>query len=105
MENQLASVWQGSKYTMLDIAHQIANRWGEEAVKEYDPQVNCFTFKGWNQRGFKVKKGEHALKTITFVGGSETVKQEDGTEKTIGRGYPKTVCLFYKTQVEKREVK
>ena len=101
METKLQSVWKGSRYTASDIAHQIAERWGEEAVKAYDPQVNCFTFRGWQERGYRVKKGEKALKTYTFIG-SEKIVLLDGTERTEGRSYPKTVCLFYINQVEKR---
>ena len=84
MNTELASVWKGSKYTMSDIAHQIAHRFGEEALKEYDPQVNCFTFKGWNDRGYKVKAGEKALRTVTFVS-EEKVILLDGTEAPHGK--------------------
>jgi hypothetical protein len=104
-EKELSSVWHGSLYTASDVAHQIYARWGEEAVKAYDPQVNCFTFNGWQERGYKVKKGEKALRSITFIGGIDKTPDANGKDKIFSRGYPKTVCLFYINQVEKREVR
>ena len=97
-----SSVWQGSKHTASDIAHQIMQRWGEEAVKEYHPEVNCFTFRGWQERGYKVKKVEKALRTYTFIRGSEKETENDGNAKVTSRGYLKGVCLFFIRQVEKR---
>ena len=97
-----ASIWQGSRYTASDIAQQIAHRWGEEAVKEYLPSVNCFTFRGWQERGYRVKKREKALRTITFVRDMEKTKDAEGKEKWTGVSYPKSVCLFFINQVEKR---
>ena len=95
------SVWQGSRYTAGDIAHQIMQRWGEEAVKEYHPQINCFTFNGWRDRGYRVIKGEKALRTITFIKDIEKHVDKDGTTtKSTWKGYPKSVCLFFIRQVE-----
>ncbi len=89
------SVWKGSTQTANDIAQQIAYRFGEDAVKDYDPLKNCFTFQTWIAKGFRVKKGEKALKTITFIPTGE-VSKESGKDKMIMR----TVCLFYHLQVE-----
>jgi hypothetical protein len=96
------SVWKGSTRTAGMIAHEIAARWGEEEVKKYDPDLNCFTFRGWQERGYRVKKGEKALRSFTFIPGLEETKKEDGTTKHTARGYLKGVCLFYILQVEKR---
>ena len=94
---QPVSVWKGSTQTMRQIAQQIEERWGKEAVNEYDPGVNCFTFRGWQERGYHVKKGEKALKTFTFIPESNEV---DENGKSLGRSYPKSVCLFFIRQVE-----
>lgn len=103
-EKEPSSVWKGSRYTASDIAHQIGQRWGEDAVKEYHPQVNCFTYNGWQERGYRVKKGEKALRSITFIKGTEKHLEKDGvTEKTTWKGYPKSVCLFFIRQVEQRK--
>lgn len=88
------SVWKGSTATAGDIAHQIMQRYGEEAVREYDPLKNCFTFQTWKAKGFIVKKGEKALKTVTFV---PTGKVNSANKDVL---IPRTVCLFYHLQVE-----
>lgn len=98
LENASVSQWKGSRYTASNVAHQILKRWGEDAVKEYHPEVNCFTFRGWQERGYKIKKGEKALRSITFVKSKELDK--DGKETWAS--YPKGVCLFFIRQVEKR---
>ena len=92
------SKWKGSPYTKANIANQITQRWGEDAAKEYNPETNCFTFRGWQDRAYKIKKGEKALRSITFVKSKEVDK--DGKEKFSS--YPKGVCLFFIRQVEKR---
>ena len=99
---QMASVWKGSRYTASDIAHQILQRWGEDAVKEYSPEFNCFTFKGWQERGYRVKAGEKALRTFTFIRKSADVAKADGTIDRKWNSFPKDVCLFFIRQVEKR---
>jgi hypothetical protein len=86
----------GSENTHAIIAQQIRERFGEEAVKEYDPLKNCRTFRSWLALGYRVKKGEKALKSVTFV------EKEDEHGKIIAK-YPKSVALFFFTQVEKIE--
>ena len=102
---ELSSVWKGSGLNWANVAGQIKEIWGKEAADSYDPRVNCFTYRGWQERGYQVKRGEKALHSITFIGGSESVKQADGSYKDVSRVYPKSVCLFFINQVEKREVK
>ena len=97
------SIWKGSVTTASIIAYQIADRWGSEEAGNYDPQVNCFTFKGWKQRGYHVRKGEKALISHTFL--SRVIKVKDGqgkeTDKVITSRIPKNVYLFYIKQVDK----
>jgi len=89
MENEkLTSVYKGGR-TAQFVRIEIKNRFGIKAAKEYNPTENCFTFNGWKQRGYSVKKGEKAIKSITFL-------EDEETKET----YPKTVCLFAKQQVE-----
>ncbi len=84
----------GSENTHAIIAQQIRERFGEEAEKDYDPLTNCRTFRSWLALGYRVKKGEKALKSVTFV------EKEDEHGKVTAK-FPKTVCLFYQLQVEK----
>ena len=102
---ELSSVWKGSKYTAGDIAQQIGMRWGSEAVKEYHPDINCFTLTGWNDRGYRVKKGEKALRSVTFIRDLEATDKLDNNGKPINKwySYPKSVCLFFIRQVEPRK--
>ena len=86
--------WKGSEKTAAIVKEEIANRWGEAEAANYDPRNNCFTFKTWRTKGYHVKKGEKAIRSMTF----KEVKDED----TKGvKQYPKTVYLFYIKQVEK----
>ena len=87
------ATWKGSPHTASMVASQIQERWGVEEVKKYDPMTNCFTFNAWHAKGFKVKKGEKALKSVTFVDAS---KDADEREKLV----PRNVSLFYYLQVE-----
>jgi len=59
------------------------------------PYVDCKTYKGWKDSGFKVKKGEKSkLSGITWLG---VGKDSDGEPEFI---YPKEYHLFHRTQVE-----
>lgn len=88
--DELTSVWQGSAATMANVLNQIVERFGEQAGSIYDPSKNCFTYNRWLKEGYQVMKGQKALKSITWV------KSKDGETK-----YPKTVNLFFISQVEK----
>ena len=92
--------WKGSLKTADAVRDEIANRWGAQEAENYDPTKNCFTFKTWLAKGYAVKKGEKAIRSMTMV----EVKDENAKEgeETEVRKYPKTVYLFYIKQVEKR---
>jgi hypothetical protein len=72
-------------------------------VAKYDSLTNCFTIQTWNTLGYRVKKGEKAIRSITYVEGTDQTEHADANaEEPDVRTYPKTVYLFYRTQVEKR---
>lgn len=96
------SQYKGSTNTFKMVYQQILERWGAKEAAKYDPYKNCFTFKKWLSMGYSVKKGEKALRSVTFISNDEVDVQ--GTVVQQGRSYPKTVCLFYKLQVKKRKV-
>lgn len=88
------SPFTGSETTKKIIAEQIRERWGEEAVKEYDPYTNCMTARSWMlRRQMKIKKGERALKSITLC---------ESKDKKTGfvRKFSRPVYLFSWLQVE-----
>lgn len=93
--------WKGSEKTADQVREEIARRYGEEEAKKYDPQINCFTLPTWNRLGFKVRKGEKSIRSMTLIEEKDP-KAKEG-EQTEKRTYPKTVYLFYIKQVEKRQ--
>ncbi len=80
---------------------EIADRYGEEEAEEYDPETNCFTLPRWNQLGYRVRKGEKAIRSMTFIEKKDPNAKE-GDQSEV-RKYKKTVYLFYIKQVEKKE--
>ena len=86
--------WTGSAETYNRVLLQIIDRWGKTEARRYNPKTNCFTFNQWLKRGYKVRKGQKALKSYTFV----EIKDEDGE---VYRKFHKPISLFYIRQVEK----
>lgn len=61
------------------------------------PYIDCKTFLGWKQSGFKVKKGEKSkIRGIVWM---SFEKDENGEEDDMFM-YPKIYHLFHKSQVE-----
>ena len=94
MERTIVSNWKGSVNTAENVRKQILERWGQEEANQYDPKSNCLTFKQWIEHGYRVKKGEKAIKSFTMI------EQKDEKGEVI-RKFAKTVNLFYIHQVEK----
>lgn len=92
--------WRGSAKTKDLVRKQIADRWGEEEAKKYDPTKNCFTFQTWWKLGYVVKKGETALRSYTVV--EEQVTSREDSQEQVVEKHMKNVYLFYYLQVEKR---
>jgi hypothetical protein len=64
---------------------------------EYDgtPYIDCKTFAGWVNAGFRVKKGEKShIDGITWL----QAKNKDGSDADMV--YPKMYHLFHRSQVE-----
>jgi hypothetical protein len=106
LQQQLKTLahWRGSARTADAVREEIAWRWGDDEAAKYDPLTNCFTIQTWNKLGYRVKKGEKAIRSITYVEGTGQAEnaEEDEDEEADVRKYRKTVYLFYRTQVEKR---
>ncbi len=90
----LASPYRGSEKNYEMVKEQIAKRWGEEVAEDFDPHTDAMPYSSWVAYGFIVKKGQKALKSITFL----EVKDKD--DKVV-RKIKRTVNLFHKRQVEK----
>ena len=83
--------WRGSQETYKMVYNQIAARWGEDFARRFDPARNCRTYRGWLECGFRVRRGEKALKSVTYV-----PVEKDGEVVDL---YRKTVNLFYFPQL------
>lgn len=94
MAGPAISGYRGSETTRDMVSQAIAERWGEDEVENYDPERNCLTFSKWLSQGFVPRKGEKAIRSITFV------EKEDDQGKVIAT-YKRTVFLFYYKQVQK----
>ena len=90
----MQSPYKGSKKTYEMVKSQIEERWGEGEAKTYDPNTDCMPYGSWILHGFRVRKGEKALKSVTFV---EVKDNDDKVIRTVKR----TVNLFHRCQVEK----
>jgi hypothetical protein len=84
----------GSEKTYMAIADLIEKRFGKKARKRYNPLTNCRSYVQWAALGYKVKEGERALQSITFI------EKRDPAGNLIAR-YPRTVSLFFIDQVER----
>lgn len=93
---KIKSNWSGSTTTSELVRKQITTRWGEDEAKKYDPESNCLTYKNWLKYGYKVKRGEKAIKSFIVI------EEQDKEKKMISR-HPVNINLFYVKQVEKIE--
>jgi len=93
MNKKITSNWTGSETTETLVRKQISNRWGSEEAERYNPKANCLTIRQWNENGYRVKKGETALKSYIVI------EKKDKQGKVIDT-YPKQINLFYQKQVQ-----
>lgn len=94
MNNLNPTNYRGSIENYLAVMDQIRNRFGEKAARRYDPHRNARSYAAWKEAGFRVKRGETALKSITFI----PVEDKSGEVVNV---YKKTVNLFYYPQLER----
>lgn len=93
-EITLQSPYRGSEATYEMVKEQIGARWGEDVAEEFDPHTDAMPLVSWAAFGYRVRKGQKALKSVTFV----EVKNEKGE---VIRKVKRSVNLFHKKQVEK----
>ena len=86
--------YSGSSHTFALVADQVEERFGPKARKEFDPYHTCRTFAGWLQLGYRVKKGQKALQSVTYV------EKKDAVGNIVER-FPRKISLFLLDQVEK----
>ncbi len=94
IQEVLKSPWKGSEKTFEMVQDQLRERYGDDVAEEFNAETDAMPFASWLSYGYRVRKGEHSLKSITYV----EVKNDNGeVEKKIRR----TCNLFHKNQVEK----
>lgn len=69
-----------SVYNTRLVLHAVAQRFPQWAP-EARPYVNVLTLRAWNQRGFRVKKGEKAIRVMTKI--PITRKNEKGEQEIV----------------------
>ena len=69
-------------------------------TEQCQPYVNVLTLKAWNQRGYRVKKGEKGIRIVTMLPVWKD-DQEKGQKIQIGTR-PQTAYVFALPQVEKQ---
>jgi len=94
MDNIKPTNYRGSVENYLAVMEQIRNRWGDDEAKRYDPKRNARTYAAWREAGLRVKRGETALKSTTFI----PIENERGE---VIDTYKKTISLFYYLQLER----
>lgn len=88
------SPYKGSEATYLDVKEQIRARWGDDLAEDFDPYHDAMPLVSWTAYGYRVRKGEKALKSITFL----EVKNEKGE---VVRKVRRAINLFHHCQVLK----
>jgi len=87
------SNYQGSEKTRDAVAAQVVARWGQAELEHYNPENSALPYSRWLSLGYRVKKGEKALKSITLV-------EKKDLKGVVINKYPRTVNLFYYKSVE-----
>lgn len=88
------STYKGSMKTKDMVAEQIKSKYGESELKNFNPNTSMMTYASWVKLGFQPKRGEKAMKSVTYI----EVKDESGK---VTRKQKRSVNLFYYRQVMK----
>jgi hypothetical protein len=86
----------GNAKRVLEAVRQRFPDWADQC----EPYVNVLTLKAWNQRGYRVKRGEKAIRVAALIPVWKEDKQT-GEKVQVGTRGGKA-CVFALPQVEKR---
>ena len=90
----MSSPYRGSEKTCEMVREQIRERWGNELADEFDPYHDAMPAVSWMAYGYRIRKGEKSLQSVTFV---EKTNEAGEIVSKIRR----TVNLFHHCQVLK----
>jgi len=93
LDNRPTSTYRGSEKTLEMVKEQVKERWGQRVASSFDPYHDAMTATAWFAAGFKIKKGEKALKSVTFI-------ESDDGEGNVTHKVRRVVNLFHRRQVE-----
>ncbi len=93
LDDRPRSNYKGSLKTREAVAMQIQERWGVKVAKSFDPYHDVMTATAWFAAGFKIKKGEKALKSVTFI-------ESEDADGHVTQKVRRVVNLFHRRQVE-----
>lgn len=89
------------KGTGEKLTYTVTNAEGVEEVREAELPEEIHTFAAWKQKGFSVKKGEHAVASfLIWKYSDKKVGEVDGEEVEDGRMFLKKSHFFTRAQVE-----
>lgn len=91
--NLPASPFSGSPLTKAIVEEQIKAMYGETELQNLDCFHSLRTFSAWLKLGFKVRKGEKAIRSYTYV------ERKSPTGVVLDK-YKKNISLFYYRQLE-----
>ena len=94
MEDTLVSPWRGSPETENNVREQVRARYGDVVADSFSAATDAMPLLSWAAYGFRVRKNEKALKSISYV----EVKNDKGE---VERKIRRVVNLFHRRQVEK----
>lgn len=86
------STYKGSKATADILAEKIKAKYGPAELKNYNPNTSMMTYPSWFKLGFKPRKGEKAMRSVTYI----DIKNDQGV---VIRKQKHDVCLFYYRQM------
>lgn len=95
--NTPVSEYTGSEVTRSIVEEQIRAKYGATELKNLDCYHNLRTFQSWSKLGWKIRPGEKAIRSITYV------EKRDPAGNVIKR-YKRPVFLFYYRQLQSKEV-
>lgn len=94
VQELIKSPWRGSEKSADHVRNELRTRFGDKVADEYNPAYDCAPYSTWAAAGLKIKKGQRAIKSVTFI----DVEDEHGE---IQRKVRRTVNLFHRCQLEK----
>lgn len=93
LDNRPRSSYRGSERTLEMVRDQIKERWGIKEARSFDPYHDCMTATAWLAAGFKIKRNEKALKSVTFI-------ESEDADGHMTQKVRRVVNLFHRRQVE-----